>query len=107
MFNFLREYAGMSDQRERQKPRRRRVRLDAERPIRGLGEPQQADPEYLKRYSGSLLARDRGYYVIMSFYYIFRSNKNTRKFMLPGILLYFHVVMLTHVVYNLRQKRQV
>ena len=34
--------AGRSDQRERKSHAVRRVRLDAERPVRGLGEPQQA-----------------------------------------------------------------
>ena len=32
------------------------VRLDAKRPVRGLGEPQQAASEYRKRYSDALLA---------------------------------------------------
>ena len=32
------------------------VRLDAERPVRGLGKPQQAAWEYRKRYSHALLA---------------------------------------------------
>ena len=34
----------------------RRVRLDALRPVRGLGEPQQAASEYCFRYSDALLA---------------------------------------------------
>ena len=38
------------------------VRLDAKRPVRGLGEPQQAASEYRKRYSDALLA-----YVIGNF----------------------------------------
>lgn len=32
------------------------VRLDTKRPVRGLGEPQQAASEYRKRYSDALLA---------------------------------------------------
>ena len=59
---FLRGCAGRSDQRERQKPRRRRVRPDAERPVRGLGGPQRAYWNIRKGYSNTLLA-----YVIGTF----------------------------------------
>ena len=37
------------------------VRLDAKRPVRGLGEPQQAASEYRKRYSDALLACSNTY----------------------------------------------
>ena len=40
--NFLRGCAGISDRREQKSHAVRRVRPDTKRPVRGLGEPQQA-----------------------------------------------------------------
>ncbi len=43
------------------------VRLDAKRPVRGLGEPQQAASEYRKRYSDALLAHANAYSLNLPF----------------------------------------
>ena len=52
---FPRGCAGISDQRERESHADRRVRPDALRPVRGLGEPQQATSNIQKDIAGHCL----------------------------------------------------
>ena len=60
------------------------VRLDAKRPVRGLGEPQQAAPEYRKRYSGALLAYVRVYSLNLPFVYVIIHTKLRRRIGICG-----------------------
>ena len=60
------------------------VRLDAKRPVRGLGEPQQAASEYRKRYSGALLAYVRVYSLYLPFVYVIMHTKLRRRIGICG-----------------------